>query len=289
MKHTKAGRLTSGTRPAGALGPAPTNDWAGWIFSISVAGLGLLSLLFHDFNYVWQPVPAWIPWQAGLAMASGGLLVALGVAMWFRRAAATAALALAAYLLLSCLLLHGPMAVAAPRQLLNWGALGELAGFLVGGWILAIGWGADASRLRLPGVTGASALRPARILFGLGLLPFGLEHLRYVVYTASLVPAWLPARTAWAYATGAAHIAAGVAILLGIWPRRAANLWAAMIGLFTLLVWVPRLAAVPTLRSNWSEFLVSAGFAAAGWIVASSYAARGGRAALPAGKIGAKG
>ena len=244
-----------------------------WIFSISVASLGLLSLLFHDFNYVWQPVPAWVPGRVGLAIAAGGLLLALGVGMWFRRVAAEAALVMAAYLLLSCLLLHGPMAVAAPRQLLNWGALGEMAGFIAGGWILAIGLGADASRLRLHGVTDASGLRSARIVFGLGLLPFGLEHFRYVVYTASLVPAWLPARTAWAYATGVAHIAAGVAILLGIWPRRAANLWAAMIGLFTLLVWVPRLAAAPTLRSNWSEFLVSAGFAAAGWIVASSYAA----------------
>ena len=53
-------------------------------------------------------------------------------------------------------------------------------------------------------------------IFGLALIPLGLAHFVYLNLTAPLVPAWLPYHTGWAYLTGAAQIAAGFGVLLGI-------------------------------------------------------------------------
>ncbi|HEY7855151.1 MAG TPA: hypothetical protein VIC32_01810, partial [Terriglobales bacterium] len=53
----------------------------------------------------------------------------------------------------------------------------------------------------------------------------------------------------------------------------AARLWALMITIFTVLVWVPRVWATPSQRSMWTELLMSAAMAGAGWVLAACYRA----------------
>jgi hypothetical protein len=63
-------------------------------------------------------------------------------------------------------------------------------------------------------------------------------------------------------------------VLLGILPRLAATLEAAMIGVFTVLVWVPAVLAAPTNRLQWTGMTMSWLIAAAVWVVAASLGKR---------------
>jgi len=89
--------------------------------------------------------------------------------------------------------------------------------------------------------------------------------------TAPLVPKWLPpTQEFWAYATGIGHIAAGVAILMGVQARLAAILLTAMFAYFTPLVHAPMLLADRYSHINWSENALNLALIGAAWVVADS-------------------
>jgi uncharacterized membrane protein len=248
-----------------------TQQPASTLFAVGMIGLGILALLYGDFALVWQPVALWIPGRTVLAYTSGLIMLFAGVGLLLQVTAVYSARILFPYLIL-WLLLKVPAVLVAPRMEAVWLGFGELAVLLAGGWILFARLAGLRAGSPLTFSTGENAIRAARILFAVSLLPIGLSHIVYVKETAELVPAWLPYRVGWAYLTGAGQIACGLGVLFSIFPRVAAWAEAGMLSLFTLLVWGPAILAAPKTRLPWTAFFISWAIASAAWVVAQTVA-----------------
>jgi uncharacterized membrane protein len=234
----------------------------------------VLSLLYGDFALQWQPVPLWVPGRTLLAFASGTLLVLASAGILSRLTTRLSTGALLIYSLLWLLLLKLPHVVIAPSIEVNWLGFGEIAVIVAACWTLFANDRSIKESSLLNFAIGERGLGGAQLLFALALIPVGLSHFVYARQTLALVPAWIPFPKAWVYLTGAAHLAAALGVLFGVLPRLAALMEAAMIGVFTLLVWVPLVAKLPTNRLQWTGFLVSWTIAAAAWVVADGIARR---------------
>jgi uncharacterized membrane protein YphA (DoxX/SURF4 family) len=77
----------------------------------------------------------------------------------------------------------------------------------------------------------------------------------------------------WAYFTGVAHVAAGLAILSGVLARLGARLFALMVTSWVFLLHIPRVAATPHDRHEWITLFIAVVISGAAWIVAGSLTA----------------
>jgi len=239
------------------------------VFAVTMIALGIFGLIKGDFTPTWTGVPKSVPVREILAYLCAFVSLATGIGVLWQRTAVVAARALLIYLLVWLLVFRAPNIFRAPAALVTWWALGDTAVIAAGTWVL-YAWFAGDRDVRLGFATGDRGLCIARLLYGLALIPFGVAHFTNLKETAALVPDWLPWHVAWAYFTGCAFIAAGVAVLIGVYARLAAVLSAFQLGLFTLLVWVPIVAAGPN-SFQWREFLDSWALTAGAWLVADSY------------------
>lgn len=239
------------------------------LFALTLIALGILGLVQRDFAVIWQPVGPGFPARVVLVYLCALVSLGCGVGLLLPQAAAPASRVLLAYLLAWFVLVRMPQVFLATGIGTIWAAA-QVAVEVAAAWVLYVWFTGDQDKQRVAFATGDAGLRIARTFFGLALIPFGIAHFWYLQNTAPLVPAWLPWHVAWAYCTGAAFIAAGVAVLSGVYARLAATLVTVQVGLFTLLVWVPVVLKTPQ-PSDWSEFVVSVAITAGSWVVADSY------------------
>jgi len=239
-------------------------------FAATLIGVGLLGLIKGDFTAIWDPVPKVIPVREGLVYLCALISVACGLGLFWQRTAILAARVLLAYLLIWLLLLRLP-AVFISFEIGFWWSACKTAVLVAGAWVLYVWFATDRDQQRFGFATGAMGLRGASMLYGLALIPFGIAHFLYLDATAALVPQWLPAPAAWAYFTGGAYIAAGLAIVVGVRARLAVTLSALETGMISLLVWVPRVVAGNLNAFQWGEVVVSVALTAAAWVVVDSY------------------
>lgn len=245
------------------------------LLGTSVAGIALLCLVYGNFTPMVDPLPASLAWAGPLEYALGALLLSAGAGLFFARTAVASVRVIGACTLAWAVARARPI-FSEPLSVGSWYGLAEALGPLMAAWIL------HALLRRQQGLPtghalgGERSLRVAQGIFGAACVVYGAAHFAYATYTAAMVPAWLPARMAIVYATGAFHAAAGLGLLLGILPRLAATLEAIMIGLFGVGVWLPSFFShpapswAPSLQVQWSETLVTLLLAASAMIVAAS-------------------
>jgi len=240
-------------------------------FALTLIALGILGLIKGNFDPTWPTLPKSVPAPQVLATLCSFIYVASGAGLLWRRTRAVASRVLLAYLLVWLLLLRVPQIfLLHPTLLAAWG-FGQTAVMVAAAWVLYVRFAGDRDRQRLGFAGGDKGLRIARALYGLSLIPFGLAHFAYLKETVVLVPGWLPWPVFWAYFTGFAFIAAGVAMLIGVCARLAAVLSALQLSAFALLVWVPNVAEGPLSAFQWGEAVVTVALTAAAWVVADSY------------------
>ena len=216
-------------------------------------------------------VPKGVPAREVLAYLCAFVSLGSGIGLLWQRTAVVASRVLLAYLLVWLLLFRAPHIFLAPSATVTWWACGETAVMVAAAWVLYAWFAGDWDRRRLGFATGDKGLRIARVLLRPGLDPLrpGPFHLSQRDRRAG---AWL----------------AAMARGLGVLHRRClhrggrggahrcictagAALSALQMGLFTLLVWVPIMAAGPNTAFQWGESVVTWVLTAGAWVVADSY------------------
>jgi uncharacterized membrane protein len=240
------------------------------VFAVTMIGLGIAGLVHGTFTPTWSGVPRSMPAREVFSYLCAIVSLASGIGLLFRRTAVVASRVLLGYLVAWLLLVRVTRIFFAPTALDTWWAIGDTSVMLSAAWVLYVWFAADRGGERFAFVTGDRGLRIARVFYGLALIPFGVAHFTNLNDTAPLIPAWVPWHVFWAYFTGGAFLAAGIAILIGVYARLAATLSAVQIGLFTVIVWVPFVVAGPS-AFQWSEFLDSWALTAGAWVVADSF------------------
>ena len=245
------------------------------LFGVSVMGLSALGLAYGDFKPLLEPFPALLPQPHAWAYGSAAILLVTGVGLLFGRTALVSVTIVAAFGLI-WLITRARALFVGPLNIGSLYGVFEALGPLIGAWILYALLCRQYSS-PAPGLpTGNGALRVARILFGISCIEYGAAHFAYAAYTASMVPAWLPAPTGIAYLTGALHAAAGLGLVFGICPRLAATMEGTMMCLFGVLVWLPtffshhRPAWASPTEVQWSETALTFLLASSALIVAAS-------------------
>ncbi|MGI8961444.1 MAG: hypothetical protein ACR2IV_17120 [Bryobacteraceae bacterium] len=133
-----------------------------------------------------------------------------------------------------------------------------------------------------------SALAPrigqiGRVVYGICVVSFALNHFCAITETANMVPRWIPpGQHFWAVVTGVAHLLAAIAILSGVLAVLASRLLTLMLILFGALVWMPGLFVHPGEHMVWAGNAINLAMAGAAWVIADWIASRQSQTAGPA-------
>jgi uncharacterized membrane protein len=116
----------------------------------------------------------------------------------------------------------------------------------------------------------AIVTRVGRVLFGIPMIVFGIQHFIYSTFVTSLIPPWIPARTFWTYFCGVALIAAGTSLVVGKVARLAGLLLGLMLFILFALVHAPLVAATPGDPNQWTYLTQAFTFSGLALVVGAS-------------------
>ena len=205
--------------------------------------------------------PPWVLARPLWAWLMGFVLLLVSASIAIGKQARLAASALSALLLLYVVLHYTPRFAAGIRNPGPWTSASELicisGATLVLASVLA---GEHTSRTILLG----------RLLFGLPLMVFAVQHFLYAGFIATLIPGWIPARLFWAYFVGVAFVAAAVSIVSTLGGRLGGTLLGSMFFTWVVIVHAPRVAAASHSANEWTSLFVAMAMCGGAWAVAGT-------------------
>ena len=212
-------------------------------------------------------VPQWAPAPIVWAWLAGAALLLTGASILAGRYARFATFVLGFVFLITGLLRFTARIPGMLHSFGNRGVFCEFLAFCAGSWMLSTVFPAD---LRIPSLTLSRGLAAIGLpIFALATIVLGYGHFQLPGLIASLIPAWIPFRLFFAWFTGCALVAAGLAMAARIQTRLAATLLGIMYFSWVLIVHAPRIAHALYNVDEWNSGYVCLAMAGFAFIVAA--------------------
>jgi uncharacterized membrane protein len=222
-----------------------------YIFAIAFLAFGIQHFIYAKYGAGLGP--PWIPGSPLRACFMGAALIIASIRIATNAKTRVTGMLLGFLLFLYFLLLYAPRLVANVHDPGPWTSGAEILALSGAAWVLA----------GIPAKLG-------RYLFALTLTVFGVQHLLYAKFVATLVPSWIPGRLFCANAVGIAFIAATLSLLTNIKARLAATLLGIMFFTWVLILHLPRVAAALHNGNEWTSAFVALAMCGGSWIIAGT-------------------
>ena len=184
-----------------------------------------------------------------------------------------AGIAVALAALIRIALCYLPKLVATPRDPGPWTSAFELLAIGGASLVLLARFTAVPST---PGNNRAHGFNwQAEFFFGGSLVVFGVQHVMYGAFVATLIPAWIPGRLFLAYFVGVAFFAAALAIVSGRVASLAATLLGIMFFSWVATFFTRRESRLPLHNGNeWTSLFIALAMSGGAFLVAGTTARR---------------
>jgi hypothetical protein len=242
------------------------------LFAIAIAAFGLQYILFATGQKGPTPGAPWYPASVGVAWLAAIVLIAVAGGLFVGGAARPVAVLLDAGLSLRILFFHLPLLIAHPRDPGQWTTLFEVLAIAGGAAVLAeLSPEGLSSSPRWNRIVDLNA-KVGVFCIAVSLLVFAVQHFMYAQFVATLIPAWIPARLFWAYFTGAAFVAAALALTTKMMARLASLLLGVMFLLWMIILHGPRVMHAIQSGDEVTSLFVALAMSGIGFILTEQFA-----------------
>ncbi|QDK79981.1 hypothetical protein EXU85_15730 [Spirosoma sp. KCTC 42546] len=240
-----------------------------YLYGSSIFLLGVEQFITGNFPVALLPVPSDTPGRLILVYVVGAILVIGGLGIIIQKKPTWASILLGPLFILLDLVIHLPKLIANPYNGGEWTVFTELLALAGGAFLLVEHFSADFSAIYVSRISN-SLIRSGLLVYSLSLLIFGIQHILYGQYVATLIPSWIPLHVFWAYFVGIAFLATAISFL----SKKLAQLAATLLGvLFTLLVIVlhiPRVVTHLHTETEWTSLLIALAMGGISFTLAAS-------------------
>ncbi len=236
-------------------------------FAIAMLGFGVQQFGSTGYLAGLELVPRGVPAHTFWVYLTGAVLVVAGLCIMLARKVRRSALVLGACFFLFAIVRRTPEIGASMQDLAKRTVLFETLTLSAGALLLA--YLAPPDPISSLNKLADRMASPARYLFAISMLIFGIDHFPIAGYIASLIPAWMPWRLFLAYFTGAAFVASAFAIAFRKKLRVTGMLLGLMLLLWVALLHAPRIAGALQNPSEWNSGFVALAVGGCALVVAS--------------------